>query len=269
MNKFEGKLKITSSSFKVLQKISTFLLTFVVIFAAFANVYPLPDKSDFGLEESYVVNTSAESLCVDENFDLKCFSQSENFANFQNGSAFSEFLEKLYSVLFPRTRYVAKTEFYVRNILGTSDYITDEMLAEGAKIASSCVEVAEKQFFAEEAIKAGALDIYYEKSPEEITSYVNGMISASKTNADSQAFSVTVTSYVSKEEAYVVMEAVRAAMFDVVKEIEASNGISASDLAIIEEVKGVEDVLTVEPSMIKMAFVGALFGMIILPMIFS
>ena len=171
----------------------------------------------------------------------------------------------LYSVLFQKTKYVARSEFYVKNILGTSDYITDGMLTAGAKIASSCVEVAEKKFLAAEAVEVGELDKHYGILPKDATKRVKGMISASKTSADSQAFSVTVTSYVSKNDAKIVMEAVQAAMPAVVKEITtaAPNGISASGLALIEEVSGVEDVSTVKPSMTRMAIIGAALGFIL------
>ena len=113
----------------------------------------------------------------------------------------------LYSVLFQKTKYVAKSEFYVKNILGTSDYITDGMLTAGAKIASSCVEVAEKDLLARAAVDKHQLDQYFGRTPAEATKIVRGMISASKTNVDSQAFSITVTSYVSKKDAEIVMKA--------------------------------------------------------------
>ena len=171
----------------------------------------------------------------------------------------------LYSVLFQKTKYVARAEFYVKNILGTSDYITDGMLTAGAKIASSCVEVAEKDLLARKAVDAHNLDIYFGRSKQESTKIVKSMISASKTNADSQAFTVTVTSYVSKKDAKIVIQAVQAVMNDVVKDITTASpdAISASELAVLTEVKDIDDVGAVSPSSTKMAVIGAAVGFIL------
>lgn len=171
----------------------------------------------------------------------------------------------VYSFLFQKTRYVAKAEFYVKNILGTSDYITDGMLTAGAKIASSCVEVAEKDLLAIRAVEARGLDKYFGKTKTESVKIVKGMINASKTSVDSQAFSVTVTSARSKEEALKVMLAIQDVMTDVVKEITTASpdAISASDLAPLEWVETENDISTVTPSKLKMAIVGAAFGFIL------
>ncbi len=171
----------------------------------------------------------------------------------------------LYSVLFQKTRYVAKAEFYVKNILGTSDYITDGMLTAGAKIASSCVEVAEKDLLAIRAVEARGLDKYFGKTKTESVKIVKGMINASKTSVDSQAFSVTVTSARGKEDALKVMLAVQDVMTDVVKEITTASpdAISASDLAPLEWVETENDISTVKPSMTRMAVIGAALGFIL------
>ncbi len=171
----------------------------------------------------------------------------------------------LYSVLFQKTKYVAKSEFYVKNILGTSDYITDGMLTAGAKIASSCVEVAEKDLLARKAVDKHDLGQYFGRNPAESTKIVKGMISASKTNVDSQAFSITVTSYVSRKDAEIVMKAVQSVMNDVVKEITTASpdGISASELAPLSKVEDVDDVAIVSPSIMKMGIIGAAIGFIL------
>lgn len=171
----------------------------------------------------------------------------------------------LYSFLFQKTRYVAKAEFYVKNILGTSDYITDGMLTAGAKIASSCVEVAEKDLLAIRAVEARGLDKYFGKTKTESVKIVKGMINASKTSVDSQAFSVTVTSSKGKEDALKVMLAVQDVMAEVVKEITTASpdAISASDLALIEWVETENDISTVKPSMTKMAVIGAVLGFVL------
>ena len=151
-------------------------------------------------------------------------------------------------MFFPKTRYVAKAEFYVKNILGTSDYITDGMLTAGAKIASSCVEVAETDLFARAAVDKHQLDQYFGITPEEATKIVRGMISASKTNVDSQAFSITVTSYVSKMDAYVVMVAVQDAIHDVSEMITAeSPDASDCEISFLSYVETTQDVETVKP----------------------
>ncbi|MBQ7333084.1 MAG: polysaccharide biosynthesis tyrosine autokinase [Clostridia bacterium] len=170
----------------------------------------------------------------------------------------------LYSVLFQETKYVAKAEFYVKNILGTSDYITDGMLTAGAKIASSCVEAAEKDLLAKKAVRAHGLDKKFECPESNAVKYVKSMINASKTSVDSQAFSVTVTSS-NPEHTYWVILAVQEIMDDVVKEITTASedAISASDLALYEWVETEKDISTVKPSMTKMAVIGAALGFVI------
>ena len=124
----------------------------------------------------------------------------------------------MYSAMFQKTKYVAKAEFLVKNILGTSDYITDGMLTAGAKIASSCVEAAEKDLLAKKAVREHELDKYFGIPESDAVKYVKSMISASKTNVDSQAFTIRVTS-LSAEHAYKVILAIQDVMGEVVKEI--------------------------------------------------
>jgi len=169
-----------------------------------------------------------------------------------------------YSFLFQDTKYTAKAEFHVKNILGTSDYITDGMLTAGAKIASSCAEAAEKDLLAKKAVREHGLDKYFKRPESECVKYVKSMISASKTSVDSQAFSVTVTSY-NLEHTYMVILAVQDVMEDVVKEITTASedAISASELAKYEWVETRNDISPIKPSITKMVVIGAALGFIL------
>ena len=255
MNKFRKRQKKSNMVlfYSFLCKSVPVFLIITVFCSIFGNSFSFKETKPVKQEiencisnETYVVDEMGETLCAEMSVAPQIFLQSSTLSNLNN--SFSSFLENLRYMFFPKTRYVAKAEFYVKNILGTSDYITDGMLTAGAKIASSCVEVAETDLFARAAVDKHQLDQYFGITPEEATKIVRGMISASKTNVDSQAFSITVTSYVSKMDAYVVMVAVQDAIHDVSEMITAeSPDASDCEISFLSYVETTQDVETVKP----------------------
>jgi len=169
-----------------------------------------------------------------------------------------------YSVLFQETKYTARAEFLVNNILPTAGYVTTQMTDAAATIASTCVEVSTKDILAKNAVRAHELDKYFACPESEAVKYVMSMISAGKTDADSQIFSVTVTSK-NPDHTYRVIRAVQDVMPDVVKTITTSeeNSVSAPSLPLVTEVETEKDVRTVTPSLMKMVVLGGALGAVI------
>ncbi len=169
-----------------------------------------------------------------------------------------------YSMLFQDTKYTAKAEFLVNNILPTAGYVTTQMTDAAATIASTCVEVSTKDILAKSAVREHELDKYFACPESDAVKYVMSMISAGKTDADSQIFSVTVTS-LNPDHTYRVIRAVQDVMPDVVKTITTSeeNAVSAPSLPLVTEVETEKDIRTVTPSLLKMVVLGAALGAVI------
>lgn len=173
-----------------------------------------------------------------------------------------------YSVLFQKTKYTAKAEFIIKNILPTSGYVTEGMLTAGEKIASACAEAAETDLLAKHAVREGKLNVYfgqYGYLPEQTKNVVKGMISASKTREDSPAFAVTVTGY-NEEDVYQVICAVQLAMDDVIADITTPatpDSASASGFEFFEEVESRDEVRVVKPSPTRLAVIGAAIGFVL------
>ncbi len=168
-----------------------------------------------------------------------------------------------YSMLFQSTRYSATSQFYVKNILSTSGYIPEGMIAGGTKIADSCVDIATTDVLATEAVDQCNLTITFGLRRTDAVNYVKSMISAGKRRADSQEFYITVTSN-NKEHTFEVSKAVQQVMEDVVKKITTANAdsVSAPGLLPTKEINEIEEVATIKPSTVKMAIIGALLGFV-------
>ncbi len=175
-----------------------------------------------------------------------------------------------YSMVFEETTYSITVRFYVKNILTTSGYITEGMLTAGAKIADSCVDVANTEYLVVMAFEHFSLDEYF-KAPESATMpYVKSMIRAGKTSSESQEFYVVITSK-NPEDTLKVAEAVKGAMDYVVKSIttDAEDSVSAPGLLITKDVpKTVDGVSANKPSALKMALIGAAAGVILSYVVF-
>jgi capsular polysaccharide biosynthesis protein len=80
-----------------------------------------------------------------------------------------------YSAFFQKTRYTAKSEFLVKNILPTAGYINAQMIETAAYIASTCVEVSTKDILAKKAVRDHELDKYFQCPESEAIKYVMSM----------------------------------------------------------------------------------------------
>ena len=169
-----------------------------------------------------------------------------------------------YSVVFQDTKYTAKAEFLVNNILPTAGYVTTQMTDAAATIASTCVEVSTKDILAKKAVEVHELDLYFGCPESEAVKYVMSMISAGKTDADSQIFYVNVTS-LEPAHTYRVIRAVQDVMPDVVKTITTSeeNSVSAPSLPLVTKVETEKDIRVLSPSPIKMIVLGAALGAVL------
>lgn len=171
----------------------------------------------------------------------------------------------LYSVFFQKTKYTATAEFHVNNILPTAGYVTDAMLSAASKIADSCVEVAKKDVLAKKAVEdpEHELDKYFGVPKTQAVSYVKSMISAGKSNTDSQIFYVTVTSQ-NKDHTYHVILAIQDVMQEVANLVTQSelNSVSAPKLALVTEIEEEKQIKTVTPSHTKYALLGAILGLV-------
>ncbi len=166
-----------------------------------------------------------------------------------------------YSAFFQKTRYTAKSEFLVKNIIPTAGYINSQMIEAAAYIASTCVEVSTKDILAKKAVEVHELDKYFQCPESDAIRYVMSMISASKSDVDSSIFSITVSSLYA-DHTYRVMLAVQDVMPDVVKAVTTAdeNSISAPSLSLVTSVETEKDIKVITPSIRKMVVFGAAIG---------
>lgn len=169
-----------------------------------------------------------------------------------------------YSALFQKTKYTAKSEFLVKNILPTAGYINPQMIETAAYIASTCVEVSTKDILAKRAVREHELDKYFQCPESEAVKYVMSMISASKSDIDSSIFSITISS-LNADHTYRVMLAVQDVMPDVVKTVTTAdeNSVSAPSLSLVTSVETEKDIRVVTPSLRNMVVFGAAIGAVI------
>ena len=100
----------------------------------------------------------------------------------------------LYSAIFQKTKYTATVEFNVVNALSDNEYTSDSMLSAASRIATTCVEIAEKNVLHRAVVESNNIDALLNCQKDEAIKRVADLIKADKGSDDSQIFSVTVTS---------------------------------------------------------------------------
>lgn len=170
----------------------------------------------------------------------------------------------VYAGLFVKTKYTAKIEFNVVNLLPENEYITDSMLAAASDIAWTCVEMVDKNVLLEEAVTRHKLDEYLGCDKSTAISSVARLISADKSSDTSSIFSVSVTS-LNADLTLTVIQAIQDVMPDVVTELYklTDDSVVCTTIKLVTRVYGIEDVRTVNASVLKYAVIGALIGAVL------
>lgn len=170
----------------------------------------------------------------------------------------------MYAAFLVKTQYTAKIEFNVVNVLPDNQYISDSMLNASSDIASTCVEMVNKNVLLSEAIEKHKLDEYLGCDKNEALKTIAKLISAEKNSSDSSIFSVNVTS-LDAEDTFVIITAIQDVMPVVVTELYklTEDSMICTTIKLVTKVDDMNDVKIIEPSVAKYAVVGALIGLVL------
>ena len=166
-----------------------------------------------------------------------------------------------YSALLIKTKYSAKIEFVVVNVLDENPYISDSMLGAASQITDTCVEIVNRNVLVSEAVREHNLDTLLGCDFDSAVEEVSKMISAEKTGDDSSVFSVQAISY-DPNLTLKVVSAIQDVMPGIVEELyklSESSSITTT-VKLITRVSSLSDVTAINSSVTKYAVVGALAG---------
>ena len=166
-----------------------------------------------------------------------------------------------YSAFFIKTKYSAKIEFVVVNVLDDNPYISDSMLGAASQITDTCVEIVNRNVLVSEAVKKHNLDTLLGCDFETAVADVSKMLSAEKNGEESSVFSVTALSYDSNVTLKVIT-AIQDVMPGIVEDLyklsESSN--ITTTVKPVTKVDSMGDVAAVNSSVLKYSMLGALAG---------
>ena len=170
-----------------------------------------------------------------------------------------------YTSFFTKTKYSATVRFNVVNILPDNPYIADTMITAASSIAGIYVEAAQDNVPVSAAVKHGKLDDYFGLSEKDTIDKVAKMISAKKDSPESTIFSITVTS-ANKDDVLKVITAVQEVTPDTLTDMNiVPNGYEGETKVTttarpVSLINGPEDIVTINPSVIRNGIIGALVG---------
>ena len=175
-----------------------------------------------------------------------------------------------YTAFIQKPTYKCTATFWVNNTSSNYDYTSQAQTAAAISLASSCVELADKDMPVREAVKTyGLTEKLNFDNDNDCVKAVRSMISAYKADENSVVFYITVSSY-SREASFAAMNALQQVMPGTLERLCGlkENETKAPMITVIGPVNTVDDVVEVKSSPIKMGLVGAVAAAVVVYIVF-
>ncbi len=169
----------------------------------------------------------------------------------------------LSSAFMIKTKYSAKIEFVVVNVLDENPYISDSMLGAASDITNTCVEIVNKNVLLSRVVEERELDKALGCTQNEAVEKISSMISAEKISDDSSVFSVKVVS-LDPNVSFKIVSAIQEVMPSVVEDLYKLSDSSSitTTLKPVTVVNNIYDVVENNPSVLKYSVIFAVLGFV-------